>query len=87
MTKLNGTSGQLFSGLAESLNVRGTSRSGKNVGGKSPGDSSFNDLLHTIGTQFHRHADEEIIDSIFTLQVGGTWHNHLFIKQNRIHHL
>ncbi|WP_448045389.1 flagellar hook-length control protein FliK [Bradyrhizobium liaoningense] len=47
MTKLNGTSGQLFSGLAESLNVRGTSRSAKSAGTKSPANS-FNDLLHTV---------------------------------------
>ena len=48
MTKLTGTSGQLFSGLAESLNMRGTSRSAKNAGAKSQGSSSFNDLLHTV---------------------------------------
>jgi chemotaxis protein MotD len=48
MTKLSGTSGQLFSGLAESLNMRGTSRFGKSAAGKSSGDSSFNDLLHTV---------------------------------------
>lgn len=48
MTKLSGTSGQVFSGLAESLNMRGTSRSGKTAGTKSPADSSFNDLLHTV---------------------------------------
>lgn len=48
MTKLNGTSGQVFSGLAESLNIRGTSRSGKSAGAKSSAASSFNDLLHTV---------------------------------------
>ncbi|MCS3727173.1 flagellar hook-length control protein FliK [Bradyrhizobium betae] len=48
MTKLSGTSGQVFSGLAESLNIRGTSRSGKSAGTKSSADSSFNDLLHTV---------------------------------------
>ncbi|PDT89741.1 flagellar hook-length control protein FliK [Bradyrhizobium sp. Y36] len=48
MTKLTGTSGQLFSGLAESLNMRGTSRSAKSAGGKSQSSSSFNDLLHTV---------------------------------------
>jgi chemotaxis protein MotD len=48
MTKLTGTSGQLFSGLAESLNMRGTSRSAKNAGSKSHAGSSFNDLLHTV---------------------------------------
>ncbi|MGY3031124.1 chemotaxis protein MotD [Bradyrhizobium sp. USDA 4354] len=48
MTKLSGTSGQLFSGLAESLNMRGTSRSAKSAGSKSQANSSFNDLLHTV---------------------------------------
>jgi chemotaxis protein MotD len=48
MTKLSGTSGQLFSGLAESLNVRGTSRSAKSAGSRSQANSSFNDLLHTV---------------------------------------
>lgn len=51
MTKLSGTSGQLFSGLAESLNMRGMSRSAKSTGGKSSGDSSFNDLLHTVSNR------------------------------------
>ena len=48
MTKLSGTSGQVFSSLAESLNMRGTSRSGKSAGAKAQADSSFNDLLHTV---------------------------------------
>lgn len=48
MTKLSGTSGQLLSGLAESLNVRGTSRSAKSAGSRSQANSSFNDLLHTV---------------------------------------
>lgn len=48
MTKLNGTSGQLFSGLAESLNIRGTSRSAKSAATKSQANSSFNDLLRTV---------------------------------------
>lgn len=48
MTKLSGTSGQLFSGLAEGLNMRGTSRSTKSAGTKSQASSSFNDLLHTV---------------------------------------
>jgi chemotaxis protein MotD len=47
MTKLNGTSGQLFSGLAESLNIRGA-RSAKSAGTKPQANSSFNDLLHTV---------------------------------------
>ncbi|TQF33155.1 flagellar hook-length control protein FliK [Bradyrhizobium sp. UNPA324] len=48
MTKLSGTSGQLFSGLAETLNMRGTSRAAKSAGAKSQTSSSFNDLLHTV---------------------------------------
>ncbi|UPK37339.1 flagellar hook-length control protein FliK [Bradyrhizobium sp. 186] len=68
MTKLNGTSGQLFSGLAESLNVRGTSRSGKNVGGKSPGDSSFNDLLHTVSNLAKRALNDQGSDT--TVKAG-----------------
>lgn len=69
MTKLNGTSGQLFSGLAESLNVRGTSRSGKNAGGKSPGDSSFNDLLHTVSNLAKRALNDQGDDT--SVKVGS----------------
>lgn len=58
MTKLSGTSGQVFSGLAESLNIRGTSRSGKNAGAKSP-DSSFNDLLHTVSNLAKRALKDD----------------------------
>ncbi|MDA9467136.1 flagellar hook-length control protein FliK [Bradyrhizobium sp. CCBAU 53415] len=50
MTKLSGTSGQLFSGLAESLNTRGTSRSARSAGTKSQANSSFNDLLRTVSS-------------------------------------
>ncbi|MDA9426138.1 MULTISPECIES: flagellar hook-length control protein FliK [Bradyrhizobium] len=50
MTKLSGTSGQLFSGLAESLNMRGTSRSARSAGTKSQANSSFNDLLRTVSS-------------------------------------
>ncbi|OKO81454.1 flagellar hook-length control protein FliK [Bradyrhizobium sp. NAS80.1] len=59
MTKLSGTSGQLFSGLAESLNLRGTSRSGKSAGGKSSGDSSFNDLLHSVSNRAKRTLNDQ----------------------------
>ncbi|OKO85707.1 flagellar hook-length control protein FliK [Bradyrhizobium sp. AS23.2] len=59
MTKLSGTSGQLFSGLAESLNMRGTSRSGKSAGGKSSGDSSFNDLLHSVSNLAKRALNDQ----------------------------
>ncbi|UWU78897.1 flagellar hook-length control protein FliK [Bradyrhizobium huanghuaihaiense] len=59
MTKLSGTSGQLFSGLAESLNMRGTSRSAKAAGTKSQADSSFNDLLHTVSNLAKRALNDE----------------------------
>lgn len=63
MTKLSGTSGQLFSGLAESLNMRGTSRSAKSAGTKSPADSSFNDLLHTVSNLAKRALNDEGSDN------------------------
>ncbi|WP_342739056.1 flagellar hook-length control protein FliK [Bradyrhizobium sp. B117] len=59
MTKLSGTSGQVFSGLAESLNMRGASRSGKGTGAKSQADSSFNDLLHTVSNLAKRALNDE----------------------------
>jgi chemotaxis protein MotD len=59
MTKLSGTSGQVFSGLAESLNIRGTSRSVKNAGAKSSADSSFNDLLHTVSNLAKRAMKDD----------------------------
>src|SRR5215831_5400886 len=49
MTKLNGTSGQLFAGLAETLNTRTTSRFDKSAGGKTA-ENSFRNLLHTVST-------------------------------------
>ncbi|EJN15627.1 Flagellar hook-length control protein FliK [Bradyrhizobium sp. YR681] len=58
MTKLSGTTGQLFSGLAESLNMRGTSRSAKGAGAKSQADSSFNDLLHTVSSMAKRALND-----------------------------
>lgn len=59
MTKLSGTSGQVFSSLAESLNMRGTSRSGKSAGPKAQADSSFNDLLHTVSSLAKRALNDE----------------------------
>jgi chemotaxis protein MotD len=63
MTKLSGTSGQLFSGLAESLNMRGTSRSAKGAATKSQADSSFNDLLHTVSNMAKRALSGEGSDT------------------------
>ncbi|MHC4049692.1 flagellar hook-length control protein FliK [Bradyrhizobium sp. 25ACV] len=63
MTKLSGTSGQLFSGLAESLNIRGTSRSAKSAGAKSQAGSSFNDLLHTVSNLAKQALNDEGSDA------------------------
>ncbi|MBB4395239.1 flagellar hook-length control protein FliK [Bradyrhizobium sp. ERR14] len=63
MTKLSGTSGQLFSGLAESLNIRGTSRSAKSAGAKSQAGSSFNDLLHTVSNLAKQALNDEGSDT------------------------
>ncbi|WP_256805838.1 flagellar hook-length control protein FliK [Bradyrhizobium sp. Bra64] len=59
MTKLSGTSGQVFSGLAESLSMRGASRSGKSAAAKPQADSSFNDLLHTVSNLAKRALNDE----------------------------
>jgi chemotaxis protein MotD len=69
MTKLSGTSGQLFSGLAESLNMRGTSRSAKGNGAKSQADSSFNDLLHSVSNMAKRALTDEGSDT--TVKTGA----------------
>ena len=61
MTKLSGTSGQSFAGLAESL-TRGVSRSAKGAGAtgaKSADDSSFNDLLHTVSNMAKRALNDQ----------------------------
>ena len=68
MTKLSGTSGQLFSGLAESLNMRGASRSAKGTATKSQADSSFNDLLHTVSNLAKRALNDEGSDT--TVKAG-----------------
>ncbi|KYH01396.1 flagellar hook-length control protein FliK [Bradyrhizobium sp. DOA1] len=63
MTKLNGTSGQAFSGLAETLNMRGTSRSAKGAGAKSQADSSFNDMLRNVSNLAKKALKEENADA------------------------
>ncbi|MCP3385451.1 flagellar hook-length control protein FliK [Bradyrhizobium sp. CCGUVB4N] len=65
MTKLSGTSGQLFAGLAESL-TRGVSRSAKGTattGAKTADDSSFHDLLHTVSNMAKRALDDQGSDA------------------------
>jgi len=65
MSKLNGTSGQLFSVIAETINLRGTARSGKGSGGHATEDPSFHDLLHTMSNLTKRalsdHGNESSI--------------------------
>lgn len=63
MTKLNGTTGQLFAGLAESLNTRGASRSAKSAGAKSAEESSFHDLLHTVSNLAKRALNDQGSDA------------------------
>jgi chemotaxis protein MotD len=61
MTKLSGTSGQLFAGLAETL-ARGVSRSAKGTattGTKTADDSSFHDLLHTVSNMAKRALNDQ----------------------------
>jgi chemotaxis protein MotD len=65
MTKLSGTSGQLFAGLAESL-TRGISRPAKGTaatGAKTADDSSFHDLLHTVSNMAKRASDDQGTDA------------------------
>lgn len=65
MTKLSGTSGQLFAGLAESL-TRAVSRSAKGTattGAKTADDSSFHDLLHTVSNMAKRALDDQGSDT------------------------
>lgn len=65
MTKLSGTSGQLFAGLAETL-TRGVSRSAKGTpttGAKAADDSSFHDLLHTVSNMAKRALDDQGSDT------------------------
>jgi chemotaxis protein MotD len=72
MTKLSGTSGQSFAGLAETL-TRGVSRSAKGAGAagaKSADDSSFNDLLHTVSNMAKRALNDHGTDS--TAKAGTT---------------
>ena len=58
MTKLNGTSGQLFSAIAESI-TRGTPRSGKGSGAQTAGKSSFHDLLNKVSNPARRASGDQ----------------------------
>jgi chemotaxis protein MotD len=57
MNKLIGTSGQLFSVIAE-INSRGTVRSGKGTGGQGTPDSSFRNLLHSVSNRAKRASSD-----------------------------
>jgi chemotaxis protein MotD len=59
MTKLTGTSGQLFSGLAETLNTRGMVKSVKGPATQATEDSSFHDLLHTVSNMAKRALSDQ----------------------------
>jgi chemotaxis protein MotD len=59
MTKLTGTSGQLFSGLAETLNTRGMIKSVKGPATQATEDSSFHDLLHTVSNMAKRALSDQ----------------------------
>ena len=51
MNNLIGTSGQLFSVVAKTINSRGAVRSGNGSSGQGTADSSFRDLLHTVSNR------------------------------------
>jgi chemotaxis protein MotD len=59
MTKLNGTSGQLFPVIAENINARGTARSVKGSAAQATGKSSFHDLLHTVSKPARRASSDQ----------------------------
>ena len=65
MTKLNGTGGEPFSVIAETINVRGPARSGKGFGAQASGHSPFRDLLHTVSKPArHGSSDQDHDGSI-----------------------
>jgi chemotaxis protein MotD len=59
MNKLNGTTGQLFATIAESINTRGIGKSGKSSTGQTKDDSSFHDLLHTVSNMAKRALNDQ----------------------------
>jgi chemotaxis protein MotD len=69
MTKLDGTAGQLFSGIAETINLRGTARSAKGSGALASGHSAFRDVLHTASNPARRAARDQDHDG--SIKPGG----------------
>ena len=59
MNKLNGTAGEPFSVIAETINVRGTARAGKGSGAQASGNSAFRDLLHTVSNPARRASSDQ----------------------------
>jgi chemotaxis protein MotD len=59
MNKLNGTAGELFSVISETINVRGTARSGKGSGAQASGNAAFRDLLHTVSNPARRASSDD----------------------------
>ena len=59
MNKLNGTAGQPASVIAETINMRGTARSGKGAGAQASGKSAFRDLLHTVSNPARRASSDQ----------------------------
>jgi chemotaxis protein MotD len=60
MNKLNGTSGQLFSVVTETMHSGGAVRSGKGSGGKVEDDGSFHDLLHSVSNLAKRAMSDQV---------------------------
>jgi chemotaxis protein MotD len=60
MNKLNGTSGQLFSVVTETIHSGGAVRSGKGSGGKVKDDASFHDLLHSVSNLAKRAMSDQV---------------------------
>ncbi len=63
MTKLNGTGGEPFSVIAETINLRGPARSGKGFGAQASGHSPFRDLLHTVSKPARHGPGDQDHDS------------------------
>jgi chemotaxis protein MotD len=59
MSKLSGTSGQLFSVIADNINARGTARSGKGPGAQATGDASFHNLVRTVSNLAKRTLSDQ----------------------------
>src|ERR671938_296634 len=45
------------------------------------------DLLDAARAKLHRHANEEVVDAVLALQVGGAGEDALLVEQNSVNHL